>query len=152
MKKTLMIIIPVLVIGGFIGYTFFSSYHAASDPTGVQFVNPQTAREWITRNEAIVVDVQTYDGYMRMHFPNSVPTHAYPVRTQGQIQKVASIAPMLQKSKKPVILVCFGGITGAPNARKILVQAGVPAKRLFVLQGGSRGWPWKHMFISGSGS
>ena len=63
MKKSLMIIIPVLVIGGFIGYTFFSSYHAAADPAGVQFVNPQTAREWITQNKTIVVDVQTYDGY-----------------------------------------------------------------------------------------
>lgn len=150
MKKTLMIVIPVAIIGAVVGYSVFAAYNAPGDTVRAQYIDPQTARQWITSNQAIVVDVQTYDGYLKGHFPNSIPTHAYPVRTRDQIQRVMAIAPMLKKSSKPAILVCFGGVTGAPNARKVLVQSGVPNRKLYILQGGSWGWPWKNMFVSGN--
>lgn len=149
MKRSLYIAVPFLLAGALAGYAFYSSYNAPGDVTGAQFVSPETLRQWLAADKAIVVDVQTYDGYLQMHFPNSIPTHAYPVATPGQKQAVESVIPAIMKSDKPVVLVCFGGVTGAPNARLHLVSKGVPNRRLFILQGGTWGWPWKNMLESG---
>ena len=113
-------------------------------------MNPETFRQWVSQDKALIVDVQTYDGYLRMHFPGSVTTHAYPVVTEAQKQLVEAIIPTLKKTKKPIVLVCFGGVTGAPNARNVLVAKGIPNKQLYVLQGGSMGFPWKNMMVSGN--
>lgn len=149
-NKFLLIGAPVLIIAAFVGFLVFNAYHAPGDVTGAQFISPETLRQWLSQDKALVVDVQTYDGYLKMHFPNSIPTHAYPVVTPTQKKQVEAIIPVIKKSKKPVVLVCFGGITGAPNARIHLVSKGIPNKRLFILQGGSMGWPWKGMLISGN--
>jgi len=148
-NKFLLIGAPILIIAAFVGFLVFNVYHAPGDVTGAQVISPETFRQWLAQDKAIVVDVQTYDGYLKMHFPNSIPTHAYPVVTPTQKKQVEAIIPIISKSKKPVVLVCFGGITGAPNARIHLVSKGIPNKRLFILQGGSMGWPWKGMMISG---
>ena len=149
-NKFLLIGVPVLIIGAFVGFLAFNSYHAPGDVTGAQFVSPETFRQWLSQDKALIVDVQTYDGYLKMHFPGSVTTHAYPVVTEAQKQRVEAIIPTLKKTKKPIVLVCFGGITGAPNARNVLVSKGIPNKQLFVLQGGSLGFPWKNMLVSGN--
>ena len=149
-NKFLLIGAPVLIVAAFVGFLAWNSYHASGDVTGAQFISPETFRQWLAEDKALVVDVQTYDGYLRMHFPGSITTHAYPVVTAAQKRQVEAIIPAIKKSKKPVVLVCFGGITGAPNARTHLVSKGVPNKRLFILQGGSMGWPWKNMLISGT--
>ena len=149
-NKFLLIGAPVLIIAAFVGFLVFNSYHAPGDVTGAQFINSETLRQWLAEDKALVVDVQTYDGYLNGHFPGSIPTHAYPVVTSQQKKQVEAIIPTIKKSKKPVVLVCFGGITGAPNARVHLVSKGVPNKRLFILKGGSIGWPWKGMFVSGN--
>ena len=148
-NKFLLIGAPVLIIAVFVGFLAFNSYHAPGDVTGAQFVNPETFRQWLSQDKALVVDVQTYDGYIRMHFPGSITTHAYPVVTEDQKQRVEAIIPTLKKTKKPIVLVCFGGITGAPNARNVLVAKGIPNKQMYVLQGGSMGFPWKNMMVSG---
>jgi len=149
-NKFLLIGAPVLIVAAFVGFLVFNAYHAPGGVTGAQFISPETLSQWLAQDKALVVDVQTYDGYLKMHFPNSIPTHAYPVVTPDQKKRVESIIPTINKSKKPVVLVCFGGITGAPNARIHLVSKGVPNKRLFILQGGSMGWPWKGMLVSGN--
>ncbi|MDF1535714.1 MAG: rhodanese-like domain-containing protein [bacterium] len=149
-NRFLLIGAPVLIIGAFVGFLAFNSYHAPGDVTGARFVSPETFRQWISQDKALIVDVQTYDGYLKMHFPGSVTTHAYPVVTGDQKKRVEAIIPTLKKTKKPIVLVCFGGITGAPNARNILVARGIPNKQLYVLQGGSWGFPWKNMMVSGN--
>jgi thiosulfate/3-mercaptopyruvate sulfurtransferase len=147
MKKTLLLVIPLLLFGGFIGYSLIST--STPDTGGIQYVDAETFRDWLLYKKAIVVDVQTYDGYLKMHFPGSLTTHAYPVTSPSQVKQVEAIIPTLMASNKPVVLVCFGGITGAPNARNLLVSRGVPNRRLYVLKGGSLGFPYKDMMVSG---
>lgn len=149
-NKFLLIGVPVLIVAAFAGFLAWNAYHAPGDVIGAQFVSPETFRQWLEQDKAIVVDVHTYDGYLRGHFPGSIPTHAYPVVTPDQKNRVEAIIPAINRSDKPVVLVCFGGITGAPNARIHLVSRGVPNRRLFILQGGSMGFPWKNMLISGN--
>ena len=149
-NKILFIGAPVIIIVIFASFLAWSSYNSPLDTTGVQYVSPETFREWYTSGKALVVDVQTYGGYMQMHFPGSLTTYAYPVRTLDQKKRVESVIPAIKKSGKPVVLVCPGGITGAPNARLHLLAKGIPNKRLYVLAGGTWGFPWKNMLVSGN--
>jgi thiosulfate/3-mercaptopyruvate sulfurtransferase len=121
-NKFLLIGAPLIIIAAFAGFIGFNIYHSAMDTTGIQYVTPEKFREWYTEGKALVVDVQTYGGYTQMHFPGSLPTHAYPVRTPDQKKRVESVIPAIKKTKKPVVLVCPGGITGAPNARVHLLS------------------------------
>ena len=149
-NKSFKIGASVLIIAAFLGFLAWNLYDVTGDVTGAQYISPETFRQWLAQDKALVVDVQTYEGYLKMHFPGSIPTHAYPVKTAEQMKRVDAIIPIIEKSDKPVVLVCFGGITGAPNARAHLISKGIPNERLFILQGGSRGWPWKEMLVSGS--
>jgi len=145
MKKTLLFVIPLVLFGAFIAYSFISS----PDTTEAQYVAPEVFRNWLSQNKAIVVDVQNYDGYLKMHFPGSLATHAYPVRSPEQKKRVDAVIPAIKKSDKPIVLVCPGGITGAPNARLHLLDQGIPNTRLYILKGGTWGFPWKNMMVSG---
>ncbi len=149
-NRFLLIGAPLLILGAFAGFLAWNAYNSPLDTTGVQYVTPEQFREWYTQGKALVVDVQTYQGYTQMHFPGSLPTHAYPVRTPDQKKRVEAVIPSLKNSKKPVVLVCPGGITGAPNARLHLLSKGIPNRRLYVLQGGTWGFPWKDMMVSGT--
>lgn len=144
MKKVLTFLIPIVLFVGFVVYSF-----SLNSSVAVQYIKPDQFKQWLSTNKAMIIDVQSYSDYMKRHFPGSIPTYAYPVVTPEQKKRVASLIPAIQKSKKPVVLVCPGGVTGAPNARKFLVSQGVPGKRLFILQGGASGWPWKNMMVSG---
>lgn len=145
MKKILLFVTPLVLFGAFVGYSFISS----PDTSQAQYVAPEVFRDWLNQDRAIIVDVQTYDGYLKMHFPGSLATHAYPVRSPEQKALVDATIPAIKKSSKPVVLVCPGGITGAPNARLHLLERGIPNKRLYILKGGTWGFPWKNMMVSG---
>ena len=149
-NKFLLIGAPLIIIGAFAGFIAWNNYNSPMDTTGIQYVTPEDFARWYSQDKALVVDVQTYGGYTQMHFPGSLPTHAYPVRTAEQKKRVESVIPAIKKTRKPVVLICPGGITGAPNARIHLLSKGIPNKRLFVLQGGTWGFPWKNMMISGT--
>ena len=145
MKKILIFLIPLVLFGAFIGYSAFSS----NSPAIAQYVKPAQFRQWLSTNQAMIIDVQSYPDFLKQHFPGSIPTYAYPVVTPEQKKRVAALIPAIKKSGKPVVLVCPGGITGAPNARRFLVSQGVSNKKLFILQGGTWGWPWRNMMVSG---
>lgn len=149
-NKFLLIGAPIIIIAVFVSFLAWSSYNSPLDSTEMQYVTPETFREWYTSGKALVVDVQTYGGYSQMHFPGSLTTHAYPVRTPEQKKRIEAVIPVIKKTNKPVVLVCPGGITGAPNARLHLLAKGIPNKRLYVLEGGTWGFPWKGMMISGN--
>jgi len=149
-KKLLIIGAPLFIIAAFTGFIAMKAWHSPMDTTGVQYVSPETFREWYAQGKALVVDVQTYGGYVQMHFPGSIPTYAYPVRTPDQKKRVEAVIPAINRTDKPVVLVCPGGVTGAPNARTHLLSRGIPNSRLFVLRGGTFGFPWKNMMVSGT--
>lgn len=150
MKNKLFLIAAPLIITVLAGFIAWNAYNSPLDTTGIQYVSPDTFRQWYTQGKTLVVDVQTPGGYTQMHFQGSLPTYAYPVRTPEQKKRIESVIPAIKKTDKPVVLVCPGGITGAPNARLHLLSKGIPNKRLYVLQGGTFGFPWKDMLISGT--
>jgi len=151
MKNRLLFIgAPLIIVTVFSAFLAWSDYHSPLDTTGVQYISPEAFRNWFTQGKALVVDVQTYADYTQMHFPGSLPTHAYPVRTPSQKKRIEAIIPTIKKSGKPVVLVCPGGITGAPNARLHLISRGIPNRMLYILEGGTWGYPWKGMMVKGN--
>ncbi|MGD8352825.1 MAG: rhodanese-like domain-containing protein, partial [Pseudomonadota bacterium] len=114
-NKFLLLGAPVIIVAVFSGFIAFNNYNSPLETTGIQYVTPETFREWYLKDKALVIDVQTYGGYTQMHFPGSLTTYAYPVRTPEQKKRVEAVIPAIRDTKKPVVLVCPGGITGAPN-------------------------------------
>ncbi len=147
MKKKLKIALPVILFAAFVGYILVTT----TGLSGAQYISPETFRGWLAQNRSIIIDVQPYAAYVKGHFPDSYATFAYPVKTTEQKEKLDALLSVINQSEKPVVLVCPGGITGAPNARMHLLSRGVPNERLFILKGGTSGWPWKNMLISGNG-
>ncbi len=147
MKKILLVTLPIILFAAYVVYTLSTT----TVHSGAQYVSPETFRGWLAQNRSIIIDVQPYSAYVKRHFPGSYATYAYPVKTPDQKKKLDALLPVMKKSEKPVVLVCPGGITGAPNARLHLLERGIPNERLFILKGGTSGWPWKNMLISGNG-
>ena len=98
-NKFLLIGAPVLIIAAFVGFLAWNAYNSPMDTTGVQYVTPETFKQWYSEGKALVVDVQTYGGYTQMHFPGSLPTHDYPVRTPDQKKRVDSVIPAIRNPK-----------------------------------------------------
>jgi rhodanese-related sulfurtransferase len=149
MNKKISVVGTNVLIMCVIGIFFaWNAYNSPLDDSGFQSVSPDTFREWYMEGNVLVVDVQTYSGYAKMHFPGSIPTYAYPLITSSRKERAESLFPALRNSKKPVVLVCPGGVTGAPDNRIHLISRGIPEQKLYILEGGARGYPWKEMMVS----
>jgi len=145
MKKKLKIALPITLFAAFVGYILVTT----TGLSGAQYVSPETFRNWLAQDRSIIIDVQPYATYVKGHFPDSYATFAYPVKTTEQKEKLDALLSIINQSEKPVVLVCPGGITGAPNARMHFMSRGVPSERLYILKGGTSGWPYPELLVSG---
>ncbi len=144
MKKILLVTLPIILFAAYVVYTLSTT----TVHSGAQYVSPETFRDWLVQNRSIIIDVQPYSAYVKRHFPGSYATYAYPVKTTEQKEKLDVLLSVINQSEKPVVLVCPGGITGAPNARMHLLSRGVPNERLFILKGGTSRWPYPDMLAA----
>ncbi len=145
MKKILLVTLPIILFAAYVVNILLSS----TVHPGAQYVSPETFRGWLAQDRSVIIDVQPYSAYVKGHFPGSYATFAYPVKTPDQKKKLDELLPMIMESEKPVVLVCPGGITGAPNAHLYLLERGVPNERLFILKGGTSGWPYPDLLVAG---
>lgn len=92
--------------------------------------------------ETLVVDICVEEMYREGHVPGSIPTYAYPVKSDEDREKLAEILPQIQESSGPVVIVCPRGAGGARRAYEYYRDVGVPEERLRILEGGLGGWPY----------
>ncbi len=108
-----------------------------------------TAEELKTKLEAgeelVIVDIQPQEYYEQAHLPGSVPTYAYPADTDELRSMLDAAIDSITATTAPVVIVGMGGKTGAENAAEYYSAKGVPADRLFILEGGSVSWPYDDM-------
>ncbi len=108
-----------------------------------------TAEELKTKLEAgdsmVIVDIQPEEYYEQAHLPGSVPTYAYPADTDELRSMLDAALESINASTDPVVIVGMGGKTGAENAAEYYALKGVPAERLFILEGGSVSWPYDEL-------
>ncbi len=92
-------------------------------------------------DEVTIVDICEPEMFDNGHIEGSVGTGAYPVKSDGDIAKLAEVLPGIEGSTAPVVIVCPKGKGGAKRTYDYFKGKGVAAERLKILEGGLTGWP-----------
>ena len=105
-------------------------------------------KEWInTEKPVIIVDIQVKDEFTAHHFPNSIETNAFPVKTETEQKMLDQAVISYKKSGYDVVVVCPRGGGGAKRCYSYLKDRGIPEKKLTILKGGVEKWPHPDMLI-----
>lgn len=114
------------------------------------YVKPDEFKKWIeTGKKMIIVDIQPKDEFEDHHFKGSIETNAFPAKTDEEKKRLDSAIEKIKKSKDDVVIICPRGKSGASNTYDYIKSKGVPENRLYILEGGIAGWPYKEMLIKG---
>jgi len=95
----------------------------------------------------LVADIQKANKFKKHHFYASVETDAYPVKKEMDKMKLDVVVQLFQQAEKDVILVGPRGGPAAKRAAAYLVEKGVPADKVFILDGGVKSWPDPEMLL-----
>lgn len=114
------------------------------------YVEPADFKQWlIFGKKMVVVDIQPAAEFAQHHFKGAIETNAFPGKTDGEKQRLDKALPAIATGTADVVLVCPRGRGGAKNAYDYLKSKGVAEQRLFILEDGVAGWPYKELFIKG---
>ncbi len=87
-----------------------------------------------------IVDIQVEEEFSQHHIKGATPTHAYPVKSATDLAKFDATIKQLKANTDPVVIVCPRGAGGAKRTYVYLIQQGVSAERLLILEKGQSGW------------
>ena len=137
MKKYLVLAVSLV-------FLFTTSAFAAN------YVKPEDFKKWLeSGKKLIIVDIQPAEDFEEHHFKGSIETNAFPAKTDEEKKRLDKVIPLIMSSSDDVVIICPRGRSGASNTYEYLKSKGVPEKRLYILEGGIAGWPYKEMFIKG---
>lgn len=89
-----------------------------------------------------LIDIQPEEDYKAHHIVGTVPYYAYPVDTDELRSKLDAAVEEVSKDSDPIIIVCPGGGSGAKRTYAYMMDAGVAAERIYILEKGQKGWPY----------
>jgi len=137
MKKYLVFAVSLV-------FLFTTSAFAAN------YVKPEDFKKWLeSGKKLIIVDIQPAEDFEEHHFKGSIETNAFPAKTDEEKKRLDKVIPLIMSSSDDVVIICPRGRSGASNTYEYLKSKGVPEKRLYILEGGIAGWPYKEMFVKG---
>jgi rhodanese-related sulfurtransferase len=137
MKKYLVLAVSLV-------FLFTTSAFAAN------YVKPEDFKKWLeSGKKLIIVDIQPAEDFEEHHFEGSIETNAFPAKTDEEKKRLDKVIPLIMSSSDDVVIICPRGRSGASNTYEYLKSKGVPEKRLYILEGGIAGWPYKEMFVKG---
>ena len=114
------------------------------------YVKPDEFKKWLeTGKKMIIVDIQPAKDFEEHHFKGSIETNAFPAKTDEEKKRLDKVIPQIMSSKDDVVIICPRGKSGASNTYEYLKSKGVPENRLYILEGGIAGWPYKKIFVKG---
>lgn len=121
--------------------------HAA---LAANYVKPDVFKEWLdSGKQLVIVDIQPADDFEEQHFKGSIETNAFPAKTDEEKKRIDKALSMISASKGDVVVICPRGKSGASNTYDYLKLRDVPEDRLYILEGGIAGWPYKEAFVNG---
>ncbi|WP_333654699.1 rhodanese-like domain-containing protein [Dissulfurispira sp.] len=113
-------------------------------------VKPDVFKQWLeSKKPVVIVDIQPADEFEKHHFKGSIETNAFPAKTDVDKKKLDAAAEKIKASKDDVVIICPRGRSGAANTYEYLKSKGIAESRLYILEGGIAGWPYKGMLKSG---
>jgi len=87
-----------------------------------------------------IVDIQVEEEFTQHHIKGAMPTYAYPVKNDADRAKIDATVERLKTNADPVVVVCPRGAGGATRTYDYLLQHGITAERLLILEKGQEGW------------
>ena len=87
-----------------------------------------------------IVDIQVEEEFAEHHIKGATATYAYPVKSDADRTKLDATVEQIKGDNDPVVIVCPRGAGGAKRTYDYLLQQGVPAERLLILEKGQKGW------------
>lgn len=100
-----------------------------------------------TKHPTILVDIQKKNAYKEHHFYGSIRTFASPAKTDMDKESLVQAVRMYETSQSDVVIIGKRG--GAPSRRShdFLITRGIPEEKIYILNGGIKGWPYKEMLL-----
>ncbi len=109
-------------------------------------LKPETFKQWLeSGKKVIIVDIQPAEEFGKHHFKGSIETNAFPAKTDDDKKKLDSAIEMIKRSSDDVVIICPRGRSGAMNTYEYIKTKGISENRLYILEGGIAGWPYKDM-------
>jgi len=99
----------------------------------------------------VLADIQKPHDFRKHHFFAAIETDAYPVKTGTDKAKLEVILQMFQKTGNDVIVIGPRGGPASKRAANYLIEQGIPAEKIFVLEGGIKKWPDQEMLLDVAG-
>jgi len=99
------------------------------------------------KTPTILLDIQKKPAYKEHHFYGSVRTFAYPAKTDMDLDSVVQGVRMHNQSGNDIVIIGPRGGRAAKRTADYLVTRGVPDEKIFILEGGINGWPYKEMLL-----
>lgn len=117
---------------------------------GYSYVEQDQFKRWLgNKKNLTIVDIQVPVEFQKHHFKGALETGAYPVKSLEDKGKLDKVMPRLLGSQNDLVIVCPGGGGGAKNTYDYLKEKGISEKRLFILEKGMQGWPYRELTVAG---
>ncbi len=112
------------------------------------YLEPDQFKQWMENDKPmIIVDIQDKAAFAAHHFPGSIETNAFPVKTDAEKKRLNQAVDAYKNIGKDVVVVCPRGGGGAKRCYSYLKSQGVPEERLTILKGGVDNWPHRDMLV-----
>lgn len=111
-----------------------------------QMIAPKDMKKVIeseSKDSYQIIDIQPESDFKKGHLPNSISVPAYPVDTEKLEKVVVDHADQFKEGDNPIYVVCPGGGSGAKRTVSILIDEGVDASRMHIIENGAKKWPYK---------
>lgn len=128
---------------------FFSLFNVAAVFESFNYLEPETFKQWLAEGKPIIiVDIQVADEFAAHHFPGSIETNAFPVKTESERKLIDPAAQAFRTKGHDIVVVCPRGGGGAKRCYSYLKSQGVPEDKLIILKGGVEKWPYREMLAA----
>jgi len=123
-------------------------FNVASVFESFNYTEADQFKKWIESDKpVIIVDIQVKDEFAAHHFPGSIETNAYPVKTEAQQKQIARALKAYKKTGNDIVVVCPRGGGGAKRCYSYLKSQGIPEGKLSILKGGVSKWPYRDILV-----
>lgn len=110
------------------------------------YMKPETLKNKIDNEEPVdIVDIQVQKEFSEHHIKGAMSTCAYPVKSEEEKAKLDKAIEKYKSDAAPIVIVCPRGAGGAKRAYDYMEEKGIPKDRLFILEKGQGGWPYKDL-------
>jgi len=117
-----------------------SSFSWAGDGK-YNYISASDLEARLTTNQPTnIIDIQVEEEFAQHHIKGAIPTYAYPVKSDADRAKIEASVEQLKTNDDPVVVVCPRGAGGATRTYDYLLQQGISAERLVILEKGQGGW------------